>query len=81
MGKVRSRISLILGVGRPSKMAFALAPKTRYCEALGPAPQSTDLRMKSGARSELGLVEVDNLTAYSHLNYVPRSFVHLYLMR
>ena len=55
----------MFGDGLPSRAAFAFAPKTRYCEALGPAPQSTDLRIKSGASLEFGLVDADRLTAYS----------------
>ena len=65
MGPANDCTSPIFGDGLPSRTALAFAPKTRYCDAQGPAPQSTDIRMKSGARSELGLVEADSFTAYS----------------
>ena len=57
-------MSLMSGDGLPSSTAFAFAAEIRYCEALGPAPQSIDFCMKSGARLESGLVDVVNFTAY-----------------
>ena len=38
-GRVTFFISSISGVYLPYKIAFVLAPRIRYCEALGPAPQ------------------------------------------
>src|SRR5690554_1013178 len=39
IGAARARISSLLTVNRPSIMARALPPSTRYCPARGPAPQ------------------------------------------
>src|ERR1043166_4120597 len=38
-------------IGRPSIAARALAPSTRYCDALGPAPHSTYSLTNAGACS------------------------------
>ena len=56
-------ISSISGAGLPSKIAFAFAPKTKYCDALGPAPQSIQSLIVDDDLSELGLVFETNSTA------------------
>ncbi len=56
-------ISSMLGVGLPSNKAFAFAPRTRYCEALGPAPHSTHFFTYSLHVFSFGLVEAANFTA------------------
>ena len=64
-------ISSISGAGLPSKIAFAFAPKTKYCDALGPAPQSIQSLIVADDLSELGLV----YSANENLK------IHMYIMK
>mgnify|MGYP007071526665 CR=1 FL=1 len=64
-GSTKELTSSILGVGFPSNAAFAFAPKTKYWDALGPAPQSICCLMKSGDVWDWGLVAPTSFTTYS----------------
>ena len=46
-------------------MAFAFAPRTRYCDARGPAPQSIQSLIAEDALSDLGRVLETSSTAKS----------------
>ena len=50
-------------IGRPAIAARALAPSTRYCEARGPAPQSTYSFTSAGASASVGRVMRASSTA------------------
>ena len=50
-------------IGRPSIAARAFAPNTRYCDARGPAPQSTYSLMNGGASPSGGRVIRASVTA------------------
>src|SRR5437879_12416329 len=48
------RTSSSSAIGRPSSAARALAPRIRYCDARGPAPQEMYSLMKGGEASSGG---------------------------
>jgi len=50
-------------IGRPSIAARAFAPNTRYCDARGPAPHSTNSRMNFGDSAATGRVIRASVTA------------------
>lgn len=60
------------GVGRPSRMARVLAPRIRYCEARGPAPQLTQFLTNSSEPFSFGRVAdyihgvSDQMVRYRH---------------
>src|SRR5262245_7047977 len=50
-------------IGRPSSAARALAPRAKYCDARGPAPQEMNSLMKAGAAASGGRVIRTSVTA------------------
>ena len=55
----------ISGENFPLIAAWVFAAKIRFCEALGPAPQSTNYFTKPEAVASFGSVLVTIVTAYS----------------
>ena len=73
IGRARDFMSLMLGDDFPSSSALAFAPKTRYWDALGPAPHSIHF-LANDEDLLLGRVELTRSTANSTTLYAIGTF-------